>query len=1235
LLLALLVRNARAAEEAAPVRFQDDFATDTRKDYETKGDVTWRKSVLILGKEAVVSRKLALSCTTEVRAVVRWHKDQRDGLVILALVDAERRRGAVFLRLVKGRTELVRPHPPERVVVLDADEAKQNAAPVWVVRLDVSYGLLRAKAWRKGDKEPADWQCIAYLGKTTWQPQRLVLETGPSGGGSLESWAVRGVAPLRLSAEQQRDVQQAEALNQEAFALYQQGQYAKAVAKAREALALRRKALLKDHPDLAASLNNLGLLLKAMGWREEARKHYEEALSLRRKALPKDHPDLANSLHNLGALLRDMGRRDEARKHLEAALAIQCKALPKDHPDLAASLNTLGVLLNAMGRHDEARKHLEEALAIRRKILPPLHPDLANSLNNLGLLLQDMGRYDEARQLLEEALTLQRKVLPKDHPDLAYSLNNLGLLLQDMGRYDEARKHYEQALALRRKVLPKDHPDLANSLNNLGILLHAMGRHDEARKHLEEALTLLRKALPKDHPDLAASLDNLGVLLNKMGRHDEARKHLEEALTLRRKALPPLHPDLAHSLNNLGLLLRDMGRREEAHKHYEEALAIQRKALPKDHPEVATGLNNLGVLLQDMGKNDEARQHYEEALALLRKALPKDHPKVATSLHNLGVLLQDMGANKAAWRCAQEAVTILEGLTAQISVGSAQHDHAALARQARPYLYAFLSLAAQTASLSARQRQQVLTALLDGKALSSTALTRQREAVLLQPDAEAVALLGKLRPLRRRLADLLLQGPGVLPAQRYRDLCEQLQKEHDDLERDLAQRVKGYAELRRAQQAAPQDLAARLPPDGALLELARYQRVDFKTKRWGADHYLAVLLWREAGERAQPQIRLVPLGAAKPIDRIIHAWRTHAQRGTINDKSDRELRQRLWAPLAQALPEKTTRLFLAPDGELALVPFEAIREANGKYVVERLHVSYLTTGRDLMPRPQPKQKSDLALVLADPDYDSTGADDKPLAKTNPAATPRGDDLRSQFKALQSLPGFAREAQAVQKLLKDRGWRPQLHTGADASEETLRSVSRPRLLYCITHGFFLADRPRPATPDHLLRELALVDAGPHKWRLPDPGPDPRLASGLALAGANRWQQRSKRGISDGLLTALEAEDLDLWGTELVVLSACDTGRGQVQVGEGVLGLRRAFQQAGAQTVLASLWKVPDAETEQLMTAFLRRWLEGADKSEALRQAQLELIQHLRKGKNESKRTAPPLYWAAFICHGQPQ
>src|SRR5262249_32587453 len=213
-----------------------------------------------------------------------------------------------------------------------------------------------------------------------------------------------------------------------------------------------------------------------------------------------------------------------------------------------------------------------------------------------------------------------------------------------------------------------------------------------------------------------------------------------------------------------------------------------------------------------------------------------------------------------------------------------------------------------------------------------------------------------------------------------------------------------------------------------------------------------------------------------------------------------------------------------------------------------------------------------------------------------------------------------------------GWKVQEARREDASEETLARVARPRLLYLITHGFFLQHAERPPSPG--LRDLELGHAGTGRLLLPRFGAGPRLRGGLALAGANKWRQRSAKGLSDGLLTALEVEGLNLWGTELVVLSACETGLGQMQIGEGVLGLRRAFQLAGAQTVLASLWKVPDAETEKLMAAFFERWLAlRAGPADALRQAQLQLIRELRRSADPQRQAAPPLYWAGFICHGQ--
>jgi len=264
-----------------------------------------------------------------------------------------------------------------------------------------------------------------------------------------------------------------------------------------------------------------------------------------------------------------------------------------------------------------------------------------------------------------------------------------------------------------------------------------------------------------------------------------------------------------------------------------------------------------------------------------------------------------------------------------------------------------------------------------------------------------------------------------------------------------------------------------------------------------------------------------------------------------------------------------------------------------------------------------------SVLFADPDYDLP-----PAGKAKPSAAKH--DEEDEKLVFTRLKGFAAEARAVtQAWQAARGGEPlQLHQDKKAEKAALRSVTRPQLLYFITHGFFLDEASNRFDKD----SRSVVVAQGSKLRLPDYREDPRLRSGLARAGANHARERAARGQSDGLLTALEVQDLNLLGTELVVLSACQTGLGTVQVGEGVIGLRRAFQQAGARTVVASLWKVPDRETAELMGRFMKSWLGGRPPAESLRQAQLELIAQLRAESDAQRRQAPPLWWAGVICHG---
>jgi CHAT domain-containing protein/Flp pilus assembly protein TadD len=921
----------------------------------------------------------------------------------------------------------------------------------------------------------------------------------------------------------------------------------------------------------------------------------------------------------------------------------------------ARALRELKALTAAGARHIErgdpeaAEPVFRRALALCRQLYPRAqyprgHMDLAHSLAHLGGALQALGKWDEARTHYEEILAIQKQLLPRDHPDLGHTLHQLGALLVQLGRLQEGRSCLERAVVIDRKTLRPGDPDLAVGLSNLGLALLDLGKLAEAASHLEEALAIFRKALPPDHPDLGSALHNLAAVLRAQGKLDAARTHLEGALAIFRKARPPDPQALARGLSNLGDLLAEQGKPAAALEYIEQAVAALRKALPHDHPDLACGLNNLGSQLSQMGRRDEARRHLEEALAICKKLLPLDHPHQAIARLNLGTVLWATGQHDEGWSHLSGAAAAWAGYTRRLAEGSAQRDHPNLIRPHRVYLDRLLGAAAGD-DLAGPRREEVLLRILECKGIGDDALGARREALLRQASPEARATAGQLLPLQRRLADLLLQGPGRLAPQKHRERCAELQREIDKLERALALRLQPYALVQRALAATPADLAARLGPGAVLIETVRFQPRDLGD---GAaprpPQYAAALLWPAAGGGA-PNVRLVFLGDAAPIERAVAAWRAAIQQGQADPPAGRDLRRLLWGPLARALPEKTARLVVAPDGELALVPLEALKLGDGKYLIEHYQISYVSSGRDLMPRsarsreegrPAAEPRLPLtAAVLADPDYDAGG----PLGPMLPEAAPAG-------LKFARLPGFAREAKAVGALLGDRpGWRVAAARGAAASEEALAKEPRPRLLYLITHGFFLEDVQRDASKEKL-RDLELV--GP-RLRLPSFGEDPRLRSGLALAGANQWQERSAKGLSDGLLTALEVENLDLWGTELVVLSACETGRGEVQVGEGVLGLRRAFQLAGAQTVLASLWKVPDAETERLMTDTLSRWLKGTPPHEALRQAQLEMIGRLRaeaprprgdaaraepRGPLTARGLAPPLYWAGFICHGRP-
>jgi CHAT domain-containing protein/tetratricopeptide (TPR) repeat protein len=840
------------------------------------------------------------------------------------------------------------------------------------------------------------------------------------------------------------------------------------------------------------------------------------------------------------------------------------------------------------------------------------------SLNNLAEACREQGRYADAERLLTRARALLLRAVGEDHPSSALTVSNLGLLYLHMGDCRTAERLLEQAREIRRRVPGEEHPDYAVSLNNLARLYEDQGRLEQAEPLFQQAWEILERALGADHPTSAITLSNLSALAHCQRDYEQAEALCVQALEVRRRVLPPDHPDVALSLNNLAELHRQRGRYADAEPLYRQALDLYRRALGADHPSSVLPLNNLAILLAATGRPDEAL------------------------------------------RLSRQAAAINDRMIGQIFAVGSDRQRLGYLQTLQNNLGAFLSLVCRYLSTSPEAVGAAFDQVLRRKALAAEALAAQRDAVYGGRYPDLQPQLRRLTELRGEIAQATLAGPGVggdLTA--HRRLLDQLDADRERVEQELARQIPEMNLERHLRAADGRAVAVALPEGVALVEFVRFDVFDFGAvpargeTPWAPARYLAFVL--AAG---QPDVlQMIDLGEADPIDQMIADFRAgitgdDSERGRgmipyLEDAPDHpgasaalapvqgaRLRQAVFDPLVPHLGGRT-RLLLCPDGDLARLPFEVLPDTAGNRLIDGYEISYLSSGRDVLRfGGRASRPPSAPVVAADPDFDLRHL---PLAASPPAglapgrkkggilswllrwgrgstrgeadtpapplavATPGRASRDLDRARVCPLPGTRTEGEQIAALLAVEPW-----LEAHVLEARLKAVRSPRILHLATHGFFCKDQPH--------------DPESGRWE------NPLLRSGLLLAGYNTWLARGElpAQAEDGILTAEDVAGLDLLDTELVVLSACETGLGQIHVGQGVFGLRRAFVVAGAKTLVMSLWRVPDQQTQELMVDFYRRLLAGVPRAAALRQAQLRL----------KSRYPEPCYWGAFICQGEP-
>lgn len=735
--------------------------------------------------------------------------------------------------------------------------------------------------------------------------------------------------------------------------------------------------------------------------------------------------------------------------------------------------------------------------------------------------------------------------------------------------------------------------------------LNIQGRQSEAITLAQRALTIYQQVLGQEHPDVATSLNTLAELYLSQKNYSQAEPLFWRALAIREKMLKQQPLGVVTSLNNLISLYKEQAKYSAAEPLQERALAIYEQVLGQKSPtKLVPSLTNLARLYHAQGKYTQAERSYQRILAIGEK-LEQSHPFVIGSLNNLSLLYLNGGNIPRAVEFLERANNIEEQKLAILLSDGSEAQKRAYITNLIGATDATVSLHVQAAPNSPQAARLALTTILRRKSRVLDALTDSLQALRSRSNLEDQALLDELALVRSKLAALTFRGAKNTPQDQFRNQIETISAQEQKLESAISSRS---AEFQSQNQPITIESVQKLiPSNAALVEFVLYKPYKFEAIRQGdriyrsgTPRYVAYILLNQGDPK------WVDLGDVETINEAVSEFRRTIRLKSGSQmpfkKAARTLDTILMQPIRKQLGDRH-HILLSPDSQLNLIPFAALINEKNQYLLENYEITYLSSGQDLISLQADLPSKQNPVIVANPQFDKPG--NPPAVRARSSTRGISNSLSTDLASLQynSIEGTATEAKAISTILPN----VKLLTGSNATENAIKQLSAPSILHIATHGFFLEDQPP-------------IQLGGEKATVINPE-NPLLRSGLALAGFNL----RKSGNEDGVLTALEVAGLNLAGTKLVVLSACETGLGDVVNGEGVYGLRRALAIAGAESQLITLWLVDDLATRDLMMSYYQRLQKNVDRSAALRATQLEMLKNPKYQR--------PYYWAAFIPSGE--
>lgn len=793
------------------------------------------------------------------------------------------------------------------------------------------------------------------------------------------------------------------------------------------------------------------------------------------------------------------------------------------------------------------------------------------TIANQGLLYATMGRFTQAEAYTAEALDLRKTKLGETNVGVAASYNNYGVLKYNLAKYNEAEKDIQQALSILEQNQLKAAMQYAIALNNQAMLYQIVGRYEEAITSLKEALAIAEKLQSSKSKNQLKFISNLALLYQQTGKYTEA-----EALYLSaQNRLSKTSPDYAGILTNLALLYRAMDKNDKVEEPLKKALTIYKQNFGEENPVYAKTMSDLGNFYRSQAKYAEAEPLLTKALAVREKTLGTSHPLYAQSQEDLAIYYWKKGENDQAYTLYKavmdQSLEFINNYFSPMSEAEKTKYWDVLSpRFQRFYNFAGAHASNQPAVINDLYDYQMAT-----KALLLNSTNKIKQSIINSKDAALIKDYFTWLDQKETLARLYAYTKEELKDQKIN--LDSVERATNTLEKGISERSKDFSAGYTTQKITYSQISSVLTDQEAVVEVVRVRSYD---QNFTEDsHYLALVLTKNSKVPT-----LIKLENGQQLETRYAKY----YRNTIQQKQlDNVSYDQYWSKIEPAVAGKKV-LYLSLDGVYNQLNLNTLQKTGGDYLVKKYELVLLSNSKDLLAikSRKPSTPTKKAFLLGFPDYGGP--------------------------ELATLPGTKTELEGISKMLKVSGYTVSQFTQKEATEKNLKSIKAPELIHIATHGYFLKDVETAGNIYGVSAENALDN--------------PLLRSGLMLAGASKTisgvSQPNLESNDNGVLTAYEAMNLNLEGTSLVILSACETGLGEVKSGEGVYGLQRAFLVAGADALIMSLWKVDDAATQLLMTNFYTNWIKLRDKQKAFKQAQLQLMTKYKE----------PYYWGAFVMIG---